>query len=293
MTSIALDPSFLFIDDDDWNDETIRDEFLEDMILILRKIKKTNKLKILWHESFDELHMVPYRVPYMQNRSWRNSLLQIIGKNLQDIVEHVEDAEPHEYSIDPKISYGISKFPVVVSGFENMIHSLTCGGNLKFAVIKNSAIESLSISCASKCSELTLVTTGIHWAECHGCMEDLWPSAQSMGNLGLIFDILLEEKANQVTFTEKFEKDVKKSRDLNSRARIMSQIFDRLNLSQIEACAHKGINDHPVKGTKKSIEIRRFKVNNGGARIHYQPENKGTLLFTDYFTEGEHDDGLP
>jgi hypothetical protein len=49
-----------------------------------------------------------------------------------------------------------------------------------------------------------------------------------------------------------------------------------------------GLKDESVRG---QTGVRRFRVT-GAARIHYQYGDSGRLIFTDYFGEGKHDEGL-
>jgi hypothetical protein len=87
-------------------------------------------------------------------------------------------------------------------------------------------------------------------------------------------------------FTAGFVGSLSKEQQL--RSEILGSIVSRLRLTQAQAGRDGGLKDESVKG---KAGVRRFRVTRA-ARIHYRYGYSGRLVFTDYFGEGKHDEGL-
>lgn len=79
MINTVFEPSMLFIHEDDWNDEVVRDDFLSHLEKHLMFISEYKVTKIYWNDELESyLWSYPQRPPWRLSRDWSNPLVLIL-----------------------------------------------------------------------------------------------------------------------------------------------------------------------------------------------------------------------
>ncbi len=74
------------------------------------------------------------------------------------------------------------------------------------------------------------------------------------------------------------------------RSKTIEQITKRLSLTRDQASSNKSLNDEPIRGFSRNINLRRFYITKNLGRIHYSL-NKESIFFEEVNTQ--HDAGMP
>lgn len=74
------------------------------------------------------------------------------------------------------------------------------------------------------------------------------------------------------------------------RSKTIEQITKRLSLTRDQASSNKSLNDEPIRGFSRKLNLRRFYITKSLGRIHYSL-NDESLFFEEVNTQ--HDAGMP
>lgn len=74
------------------------------------------------------------------------------------------------------------------------------------------------------------------------------------------------------------------------RSKTIEQITKRLSLTRDQANINKSLNDEPIRGFSRNVNLRRFYITKNLGRIHYSLNNE-SIFFEEINTQ--HDAGMP
>lgn len=74
------------------------------------------------------------------------------------------------------------------------------------------------------------------------------------------------------------------------RNKTIEQITKRLSLTREQASTNKSLNDEPIRGFSRNVNLRRFYITKNLGRIHYSLNNE-SIFFEEVNTQ--HDAGMP
>jgi mRNA-degrading endonuclease YafQ of YafQ-DinJ toxin-antitoxin module len=301
--AIILDPSILFISQQEWQDEEKRDNFLEHFLSHLEAIVNYNIAKIYWTDELEELlinHVTS--PPWISDVNWGNKFLPILYRQFYSIKEFLYSEE----KLNPCQSTPILKLllnrPEILDEFLKLVHILIVKEEeVYFGLgIANQLVNSIDYSFFCKCHTQILIPTIVYrpedWLSCIDLENDYWPrNKQDICKLEIAIDKTLKERFSKrlteslynCEWSDSFIEDI--SKEQNCREEILFSISKRLMLTQKQATNDKGLHDESVMGKRNSE--RRFRVT-GECRIHYKYPQKNTILFLNYYGQGKHDKGL-
>ncbi|WP_190757527.1 hypothetical protein [Microcoleus sp. FACHB-68] len=297
-----LEPSFLFISEEQWRDVEKRDAFLEHFLGHLEKISNYSITKIYWTDALEELLMNhAYSPPWVSDVKWRNQFFPILYNQFN----------PIKLIVSSELSWDACQCSPVLSSFQRNTEILERFLELVHILInKNEKVyfclgfdkqrtNCLSYCFSCKCHENHLepivIVAPDSWFDHIDIVSVCWPqNSQDAFKLQLALKIILKKKLfKQISdlrynyeTSESFIKDIAK--ESIYRENILYSLAKRLTLTQGEAVSDEGLSDEPVRGKKGE---RRFRVS-GVCRIHYKYSETGDLLLLNYYGEGKHDKGL-
>lgn len=107
MDLAILDPSILYISEEDWFDDEIRDNYIDHFKNMLNGIHENENLALAWCDKFEELlWCFPQKLPWMMDKCWSNTIIPFIYERMQKNAKFIkisETATPCE--INPNIYY--------------------------------------------------------------------------------------------------------------------------------------------------------------------------------------------
>lgn len=299
MNSI-LDPSILFISEDEWRNVTKRDKFLEHFINHLEIINSYSLTKIYWTDALEELllHHINSQ-PWVSDTNWRNKFFPVFYNKFTR-VRLIIDSESswNACQSNPMLSCPHIKTEIL-ERFLELAHFLIDKNEKVYFCLSfdkqkiNCSTYCFSCNCHDNHLEPISIFAPNDWLDHIDILSVCWPqNIQDAFKLRVAIEVVLKNKLFKQTsdlrsyeFSESFIKDIAK--ETNYREHILYSLAKRLTLTQVDAVSDKGLSDEPVKGKKGE---RRFRVS-GVCRIHYKYSKKGILLLN-YYGEGEHDKGL-
>jgi hypothetical protein len=134
--NIIFEPQFLFISQNDWQNDDVRDTFIENLLNHLDFIEKYSIGKFLIPDELYELLWVdPVNPPWRHDVFYKNSLIPVISHKLNKLVELVDlDYLNEEYKLNLKLEDNdlnklFQKFLLAAAVHEVDIHFLMLGIN--------------------------------------------------------------------------------------------------------------------------------------------------------------------
>lgn len=295
----VLDPSLLFISEDAWNNESIRDLFLQQLLDNLNAINDYCITQIYWTDEIHELLWSdPQLPPWRLDRDWKLQIVPIINNLLMKNIINIEiDDVPDVCNCSPALSSNYGKSEIHICFLRLMHKVLHKGEAIFFCVgfenISPTSNYSFFCNCGYKRMEPILINCADDWLRYIDICDTYWPSCTDDKDSLKSALNLTRKISSDKPYLYNFDFDMKFIRSIieehRYRQEILSSISRRLLLNQKEASADKGLNDEPVKS--KNNEERRFKVTRQN-RIHYIYTGQRSILFMDYYGENEHDSGL-
>jgi len=307
MKKVIFDPDFFIISEQELYDDDKRDKFIIHLEDGLKAVANYDFISVYWNDEFDNfLFSGPYLLDN-KNQYWFNyvipKLCVLHGRYLPP--KNITSIEPKENLggciNSPPLNYGYSE--EIYDFFLTLLHTLIDRQEDVFLCLglanANSKKEMLS-TCS--CHDYTLKTTLIHthndWLF-HINIEDVyWPlshSEKEMVKFELALHLFAKKELNNYgkegflysyEFKKRFFKAVLK--ESTQRRELLFGISKRLLLNQKEASSDTGLKDEPVRGKPGT---RRFRITIEN-RVQYSYGSDGSICFLDYFSKGEHDDGL-
>lgn len=300
----VFEPAMVFIPDDEWAVEAKRDQFLEHLLGHLQCVETLATGRLYWTNGLEEhLWNSPHLPPWRRDRDFKIPLVPVVYRTLTQCRDLLDTADCNcECWIDPPIQ-PVEGRQSACAAFRQLMH---------FLLVRQEAVhlcvglrnrlgdgKARTFSCACHGHSLSLYAleapddwlTKLDWVDAY------WPRAGKPEELSRLRRALAiaggwrpgqPEPRFEYEYgvTAKFLGNI--ADEGESRSSILESMVSRLRLTQAQAGRDGGLKDESVKGQAR---VRRFRVT-GAARIHYQYEDSGRLIFTDYFGEGKHDEGL-
>lgn len=265
---LLLDSFNLFTTEEVWCDVKLRDVFLTNLNELLKGIKSSNDVNILWSDRLDEYLWLSDKQPWKSQKSSFIPIFISINSILTKYKLLVEDHPTHPYSISP----------VFVSDDEHIVSDLA-----------HSAVEQYKdigvLSSSDEIAEYTLCCGNYTSKSLPVCkkVSDLyylspyWDSLTEQQFLELI-----NSELYNIEVTNSFLKDIRCISKVTARKRFIAQVNRRVGMPQTEAVADNSIKDERIANGS-----RRFRVTKSD-RVGYTAD-KNTLRFIYYTPSSKHD----
>lgn len=295
----VLDPSILFISNEDWKIEEVRDEFLEHCYDILGKIDEKN-IKIYWSENLDYyLLESPQIPPWRFEKDWGNQITPILYRLLNSNIESLEFKKEWDVcKVNPSLKHSYNKEEIHNCFLKLMHEIIDRNEQIYLCLSKDNIEEQYSFKCDCHPNELkpSIVRNNSEWIKYINVEEEYWPiNKDDFLKFEQALEIvrLLKYPKKSFRYKYKFSNTFKKSilkEDLH-KSDILEKIAKRLTLTKQEAYKDSVLQDELLQGKTK---IYRFRVTPRPAstRIHYKFDGNNAIEFLEYYGQGHHDDGL-
>jgi len=297
-----LEPSVLFISEEEWRNTTKRDAFLEHFLSHLEIISSYSITKIYWTDDLEELLINhAYSPPWVSDANWRNQFFPILYKNFNPVKLIIDSGlNWNACQSDPVISCPHINAEIL-ERFLEMAHFLIDKNEKVYFCVSfdkqkaDCSTYRFFCNCHDNHLEPIVVSNPNDWFNHIDVLSVCWPqNIQDISKLRRAIEVVLKNKLFKQTDdlrcnyepSESFIKEI--SKETKYRENILYSLAKRLTLTQGEAASDQGLKDEPVKGKRG---VRRFRVS-GVCRIHYQYSNTRDLILLNYYGEGEHDKGL-
>lgn len=297
-----LEPSVLFISEEEWRNTTKRDAFLEHFLRHLEIISSYSITKIYWTDDLEELllnHVCS--PPWVSDANWRNQFFPILYNKFR----------PAQLIIDSGLNWNACQSDPVIScphinaeileRFLEMAHFLIEKNEKVYFCVSfdkqkaDCSTYRFFCNCHDNHLKPIVVSNPNDWFNHIDILSVCWPqNIQDAFKLRVAIEVVLKNKLFKQSVdlrydyepSESFIKDI--SKETKYRDHILYSLAKRLILTQGEAVSDKGLSDEPVRGKRGE---RRFRVS-AVCRIHYRYSKTGDLILLNYYGEGRHDKGL-
>lgn len=292
---LILEPSTIFISEDDWNQETLKKEFLNHILDILSEVDDLKVNKILWSDNLESILWASPRFnPWKDNR-----LIPIIYQKLNPnriILSHADTC----CEMEPQFE-AIESGELLIEKFKELCNCAVNDG-IPFNIVlgmKNSSIQGVQVHSTLGLNYTPrLLANKIDYLREVDIINELWPSTYGevcLKKFGSCLRIVHELffPTLQFKYRFKFERAFIESISICDPARkerLVKKIVHRLVLTSMEAAQDGSLQDEYIE----TAEERRFRVapRPSSTRIHYIFNLSGEFVFLKYYGPGEHDDGL-
>lgn len=300
-----LDPSIIFISEQEWQDEKKRDDFIEYFLETFTIISDHGLTQIYWTDDLDSLlfgHI--YAPPWISNKNWRNQLIPFVNRQFNSIKERViNEKKLTPCLVNPNLNSSLEQvindtflemMHVIIDKFESEEDMAICLG------VSNHPPNNNGYSFLCNCHDNQVAPNKIisnpnDWLSVSFILDKYWPKSRTDKEdfkkcLSLFikkkYSCQVDDFPNCFDCSDKFISSL--VGEIKNRKAILDSIYLRLSLAQKKAMQNKSLKDEPFKG---SFKERRFKVNKV-CRIHYKYSQKGDLYLLKYYRESEHDKAL-
>jgi hypothetical protein len=297
-----LEPSVLFISEEEWRNITKRDAFLKHFLKHLEIISSYSITKIYWTDDLEELLINhAYSPPWVSDANWSNQFFPILYNKFN----------PVKLIIDSELNWNACQSDPIIScphinaeileRFLELAHFLIDKNEKVYFCINFDKQKSdcstyrFFCNCHDNHLEPIVVIKPNDWFNHIDVLSVCWPQdIQDAFKLRVAIEVVLKNKLFKQAVdlrydyepSESFIKDI--SKETKYRDHILYSLAKRLTLTQGEAVSDEGLSDEPVRGKRGE---RRFRVS-GVCRIHYRYSKTGDLVLLNYYGEGKHDKGL-
>jgi hypothetical protein len=296
-----FDPNLLFADPIHWQDEVYKDDFIANLLDHLEALENIPGARLLWSDDLEaDLWTSPTVPPWRADRDLAVPLIPIVIKRLSRLRLLIYDhRELQTARLTPCLVSPPSKPDSMLEIRRLMSYCVLAGSswNIVLAPTNVHAAQRLQIEVEKITTELVPVVSTCCWAGMPEVRRKCWPvqgrddESKFRAFIGWLTDHLFRDVAGAARHTQyEFSKGFLESLrgHLQSSEMISNALCKRLVLGQMHSVNDSGLRDETVR---TSSGERRFRVS-GSCRIHYHYA-KGSLVFSRYYGEGEHDDGLP
>lgn len=300
MLNTLFDPSLLLISEEKWNNEEIRDKFLEHLLNLLDFINDYSCTKIYWTTQLEELLWEhPQIPPWRTDRDWKLSVIPILVEKFNNNRVFLEPLDSIQATVTPALHQSFGKTNIL-DCFYILIHTLLIKKENTFFCLglENISNDEYYFSCNCHKYELknNLIKTSKDWLKYLDLENDFWPSDVTDKEFSKFFQALeilrqrdYEDKPFLFSFTlsNNFKNDICST--TKYRLKILEKMTKKLILTSAEAGKDRSLKDEYITQKKEY----RFRVTQrpSSTRIHYTVESD-EIEFLRYYGEGHHDDGL-
>lgn len=281
-------PTLLFINNVDWENNNIREQFIKNLAKLIEYIQNNN-LKILWCTELDELlWMHPVLHPWLDKSNI--SLIKSLDKYI------VRISVKNACIVDPPIITNIIEkditFPILL-----LSHSLISQcNNFNFFIDK---INNHSFTFSCKCHQIKLSPNIIYiFDDTISITKEIHNKWDKIKEDYTIFTQLLEvirtqyfpdkEFVYEPQYESSFIRTIYKTTD--KKERILYDIAYRMTLLPIEVSQIQGFHDEDINGQKKNKQKRSFRVNDV-CRVYYDYKENNVMIFKQYTGSDGHEKG--
>jgi len=302
MDNTVCDPSLLFISEEEWLHEEMRDKFLSLLLSHLQEIDRYRLTRLYWsHELEAYLWTHPQLPPWRRDRDWRVRLVPIIVRLFNANRTILEGCEAVDVcAVEPGMNW---KGSVTKAGpcFLCLMHLVMQRSETVFLCLGTGNLgvgpEGFRFRCDCHGPNLkpVLVKDPADWVGHVRPEIDLWPANHEeaarfeeaikltakrrlgKGEGDLLYRIQMgpEWMADVVAVNAQ-------------RRELLGALAKRLIKSQAQATRDHGLKDEPVRG---DAGVRRFRVTKE-TRVHYRYTDRATIKLLRFYDAGEHDAGL-
>ncbi len=292
MDLAILDPNILYISEDDWLNEEIRDDYIEHFNNTLIGIDENENLALAWSDKFELfLWSSPRKLPWMKDRCWSNTIIPIIYKKLQNNAEFIDIIENDSCcEVIPSLNCNhvdlYILFLSLLAALHNKYNRLAICLSLNNIPPKNYEFK---VNDEHLQPTPLILSSADDFLRIYEVDKHCWPTnGDDSKSLEKGIHVILQRDYNkgksicEFSFSKPFLK--KLSITINDRDKILNAIAKRLSMTRAEAARDSGLQDEKIQ------DIRRFRVTLC-KRIHYK-DDSGKINFLMFYDDGEHDDGL-
>jgi hypothetical protein len=300
MIEALFDPNLLFADPIRWKDEVYKDDFIANLLDHLEALENIPESRLLWSDDLEaDLWTSPTVPPWRADRDLAVPLIPIVIKHLARLRHLIYDHRHLPVAhLTPCLVTPPAKPDSMLETRRLISYCVLAGSswNIVLAPSNVHAAQNLEIEVGRTTTNLVPVVSTCCWAGLPEVRRTCWPAhgrddgRRFRAFIGWLTDHLFCDVAGATRHTQyEFSKEFLESlrSHLQSSEIISNAICKRLALGQMHSVNDSGLRDEAVRTSSE----RRFRVS-GSCRIHYHYV-KGSLVFSRYYSEGEHDDGLP
>ena len=293
----VINPNMLFITDDDWNNEELRDQFLENITRLIKYIETNDNILLYWDDDFEYLLWeYPLKKPWAHDTDWSNQLVSILFNffTKKSNICNIDEACLYDESEPTPAS---DQYPEIL----RMMHY--CIGNSEnvFFITDRNTPDNETFCC--KCHQFRenpkIVRKLTDFYDADSLIYDYWPQDCSEK----------EKLCNLIKYTAELDKEIYRDKDIRNefefsdgfmeeiinknpsrKKKMVSQIVKRLQMTEEQAKTDGTLQDEYINTVKE----RRMRITGEptSIRVHYKYGPNRKLNFLHYYREGEHDVGL-
>lgn len=299
-----FEPSLLFINQSDWEDEDIKDAFLTCLLKHLEYIDEYDICGIIWADELENLLWnIPKMNPWLQNTWGKNTLVPIILNKLSSRAVPDTLIGDLPTTVSPDFAHKITQNNAHEFFLKSVETLLVMETAFRLAVGLQNQLpkpQSYTFTSSDNLHSYTpeLINQPIDWLKKVDILAFYPKNIAEFDTLfekGLQLILLRDYPKNEkgedpeflhkdYSFSKNFKKEIIEEQDKNLQVLIFKQIVKKLILSPADAGSSKSLQDEPIN------EQYRFRVSQV-ARIHYLL-NKKNIEFINYYGAGKHDVGL-
>lgn len=294
MLHALLDPGLFLISDDDWNCTDKRTTFLDRLSKHLEFIDDVGVGSVMWCDELDaRLWSNPQMPPWKKSRGYDISMTMILYKFLTKNICRIDITDNAPADALPPLACccdnSLDLFRRLVSmAIRNTLSAYFCPSSANVIVADHQFRESLT----SDWVTFPVVRDPSTWPKMISPAQLFWPTNR-MDRDRFIKCIdytalskgISPKRLHNYQLSGRFIGDIVNA---SRKEQVVEMIILRLSMSLQAASADTRLRDELL-----SDGDRRFRVTQkpSSLRIHYRFENQ-KILFTRFYDEGHHDDGL-
>ncbi len=296
MLYALLDPGLFLISDEDWNCADRQISFLDQLNKHLEFIDNVGVALVVWCDELDaRLWSNPQMPPWKQNRNYDIQMTMILYTFLTKHAHRVDikgnalaDALP-SLSCCCDNSLGFFR-KLVFTVIQNMLSAYFCPSSANLIAADHQFRESLTTDWVS----FPVIRDPLNWPKKISPVQLFWP-INRMDRDRFIKCIEYTSLANDISPKElqKYQLSGRFIGDIVNASRkekVVEMIICRLSMNLHAASSDPRLQDELLSDGVS----RRFRVTQrpSSLRIHYRFDEDQKIVFTRFYDEGHHDDGL-
>lgn len=290
--NFVLDPYVMHLDDESWENEDLRDQFIEYFLQCLNLIDTCRDSMIYWSEALETLVWEnPTSPPWRGYIDMKHQLVPIVYRKFPS----------SQRWIDIDCQYEICEFSprLVEAGRYEKAFKTLCGTlvshdeNFSLILGKNQEIPERSefaLSCSPPLHEKLLhgENTLSKWLENVEFVNYIWPeNVHDLEDFEQIINLCTASDDNiyKIRFTEEFIRSVL-NLEIRYKLALTKAMIQRLTMTRDQA-ATSSLQEEVVHGENRI----RITPRPTSTRAHFTFEKKN-IIFQRFYRVGEHDDAL-
>lgn len=294
MTYAILDPSLLYISEESWLDEELRDDYISHFSELISSIDNEDNVDIAWSELMDELMWEsPIQLPWKKDKFWSQTLIPQIYRKMENNFDRL-NTNNSGCDINPEFSITRDDF---YSEFKKILVEVYPVNFVPFIALGKDNIEIKERNYIHNRKNLNPSPNYIISKDCFLKEIDLentmWPiNKDDSATFESAISIKIKRDLNnspilyKFKFSKPFIKRIANERD--DRDKILTSVARRLILNSNDASKDPCLQDESLSKSERRLRVT---PRPSSKRIHYN-KVKDTLEFTTFYGASEHDDGL-